>query len=155
MPTAVIYDDATYHEGAPAFLNKRLSRENSGTHIGMFIAWIVNSRLESFQLRQTAPDAVEQLRSRQKTGREFLFEHCAGKLTSDTLTPEANAFTQHYYENQYLRDYDEVLLGRLNSTYQIADTWSNYERIAAIMDQRLRDFRGGESPSLAKPAAAS
>jgi len=154
MPAAFIYDDASYHEGAPAFLNKRLSRLNSGTHIGMFIAWVVMSRLESFQLRQIAPDGVEQLRSRQKTGRAFLFEHCEGKLTSDALNSEANAFAVKYYESLYLRDYDQVLLGRLNSTYLIADTWANYERIAAVVDQRLREFRGDEPSNLAKPAAA-
>ncbi len=155
MPVAIIYDDASYHEGAPAFLNKRLKRESSGTHIGMYLAWIIMSRLESFQLRQTVADPIEQLRSRQITGRDFLFAHCAGKLSSDVLNPEANAFTQHYYENQYLRDYDNILLGQLNSTYLIPCTWPNYNRIAACIDQRLRDFRGGESPGLAKPAAAS
>jgi hypothetical protein len=149
MPNSVIYDDAVYHQGAPAFLTKRLGPENGGTHIGMYLAWIILSRMESFQLRRTAASPVEEVRSKHRTGREFLFAHCDGKLTSDALNKEAQAFTVFYYEAQYLHDYDEILVTKATGTYTVADSWANYERLAAVMDQRLRDYRGTE------PAEAS
>jgi hypothetical protein len=149
MPNSVIYDDAVYHQGAPAFLTKRLNPQNGGTHIGMYLAWIILNRMESFQLRQTAANPVEEVRIKQMTGREFLFAHCQGRLTSEALNKEAQAFTQFYYEEQYLHDYDEILVARTSGTYSVVDSWANYDRLAAVMDKRLRDYRG------LQPAAAS
>jgi len=153
MPNSVIYDDAVYHQGAPAFLTKRLNAHNAGTHIGMYLAWIIISRLESFQLRQRAASPVEEVRSKQLTGRDFLFAHCEGRLTSDALNKEAQSFTECYYEDRYLNDYEEVLVAKASGTYTVADSWANYERLAKVMDQRLRDYRGN-NPS-AKPASAA
>ena len=138
----VVYDDAAYHQGAPAFLTKRLNPHNAGTHIGMYLAWVVVSRLESFALRQLAASPVEEVRSKQMTGREFLFAHCDGKLTSAALNTEAQAFTEKYYEDQFLHDYDDILVVKASGTYTVVDSWANYERLAAIMDGRLRDYRG-------------
>jgi hypothetical protein len=149
MENPVIYDDALYHEGASVFLTKRLNPQNAGTHIGMYLAFIILNRLESFSLRQTAAVAVEEVRSKQMTGRELLFAHSAGRLTSDALNKEGQAFTESYYEEQYLRDFHEVLVSRATGTYTVVDSWANYDRLAAVMDQRLRDYRG------LKPAAAS
>ena len=154
MSSSVIYDDAAYHEGAPAFTTRRLNPKNSGTHIGMYLAWIIMSKLESFQLRQIAPIPVEEVRNKQLSGRDFLFAHCEGRLTSDHLNKEAQAFTAFYYEDQYLHDYDAILVAKATGTYTVADTWANFERLAKVMDQRLQDFRGNNTPS-AKPASAS
>jgi hypothetical protein len=153
MPDSVIFDDAVYHQGAPAFLNKRLNPHNGGTHIGMYLAWIIQNRLESFALRQRAASAVEEVRSKLVTGREFLFAECDGRLTSEELNKEAVAFTEFYYEEYYLRDYDDVLVSRASSTYTVADSWANYEKLAKVMDQRLRKYRGGNAS--AKPASAA
>jgi hypothetical protein len=142
MPNPVIYDDAAYHHGASAFSTKGLDPHNGGTHIGMYLAWVILNRMESFSLRQTAPSQTEEVRSKQITGREFLFAHCAGRLTSDALNSEAQAFTQSYYEEQYLHDFDELLVTNASGTYTVADNWTNYDRLAAVMDKRLLHFRG-------------
>jgi hypothetical protein len=142
MPNCVIYDDAVYHQGAPAFLNKQLNPLGAGTHIGMYLAWIIVNRLESFQLRQTAASPVEEVRSQQMTGRDFLFAHCDGRMTSDHLNKEATLFTDAYYVDTYLQDYEDVLVKKASGTYAVADSWANYERLAKVMDKRLRDYRG-------------
>ena len=149
MPNSVIYDDAVYHQGATSFLTKRLNPHNGGTHIGMYLAWVILNRLESFQLRQAAASPVEEVRSKQMSGRDFLFSHCEGKLTSDALNKEAQAFTAVYYEAEYLRDYEDILVAKATATYMVEDSWANYERLAVVMDRRLRDYRG------LQPAAAS
>ena len=153
MPKPLIYDDAVYHQGAVAFLTKRLNPHNAGTHIGMYLAWIIQMRLESFQLRQTVAAAVEEVRNKQLTGREFLFAHCNGRLASEALNKEAQAFTDFYYVEQYLHDYDNVLVKKAASSYTVADSWANFERLTKVMDQRLSDYRG-DNPSV-RPAAAS
>ena len=141
MPDAVIYDDAAYHQGAPAFLTKQLNPLNGGTHIGIYLAWVILHRLESFSLRQTAASPVEEVRSRQLTGRDFLFAHCAGRLTSDALNKDGKAFTDFYYEELYLRDFGDVLVTAATGTYGVADSWANYDRLAAVIDKRFRGPR--------------
>lgn len=153
MANSVTIDDADYHLGAPAFLNKRLNPHNGGTHIGMYLAWIILKRLESFQLRQNFATEVEEVRSKQLTGRDFLFAHCEGRLTTDVLNKEAQAFTEFYYETQYLRDYHELLITKTTGTYTVVDSWANFDRLAVVMEQRWRDYTS-INPS-AKPAAAS
>jgi hypothetical protein len=152
MSSSVIYDDAVYHQGAPAFSSRRVNPLNAGTHIGMYLAWIILNRLESFQLRQQAASPVEEVRNREISGRDFLFAHCDGRLTSDALNKEAQIFTESYYEDRYLNDYEDILVSRASGTYTVADSWTNYDRLAKVMDQRLRDYRGN-NPS-AKPATA-
>jgi hypothetical protein len=154
MPNSVIYDDAVYHQGAPAFTTGRLKPQSAGTHIGMYLAWIILNRMESFHLRQIAAVPVEEVRNKQLTGRDFLFAHCEGQLTSDALNNEAQSFTASYYEDQYLHDYDAILVAKATGTYTVADTWSNFERLSKVMDQRLRDFRGNNTPS-SRPASAA
>jgi hypothetical protein len=152
MSSSVIYDDAVYHQGAPAFSSRRVNPLNAGTHIGMYLAWIILNRLESFQLRQQAASPVEEVRNREISGRDFLFAHCDGRLTSDALNKAAQIFTESYYEDRYLNDYEDILVSRASGTYTVADSWTNYDRLAKVMDQRLRDYRGN-NPS-AKPATA-
>jgi hypothetical protein len=141
MPNHVIYDDAAYHRGAPVFLTEHLDPHSAGTHIGMYLSWIIQNRLESFSLRQTAANPVEEVRAQHLTGREFLFAHCAGRLDSSALNPEAQTFTTFYYD-QYLRDYHDLLAAEGAGAYSVADTTANYSRLAALMDKRLQDFRG-------------
>lgn len=142
MPESVIYDDAVYHQGAPVFVTRKLDPRNAGTHIGMYVAWIIQQRLESFQLRQNAAEPVEAVRSKQMPGRDFLFAHLGGRLTSDALNNEAREFTAQYYEAEYLSDYDEVLVDGRSGSYAVVDSWANFERLCVVMNRRLSDFRG-------------
>lgn len=137
-----VYDDAAYHLGAPAFLTKRLDPSNAGTHIGMYLAWIIAKRRESFSLRQRAPVQVEDVRSRQITGRNLLFAHCGGRLAGDALDKEGAAFTSYYYESYFLRDFHDVLVTNADGTYTVPDTWANYDRLAVVIDDRFRNYCG-------------
>ena len=151
MPTSVKYDDADYHFGAPDFLAKDLPVQNSGTHIGLFLAWIIANRLESFQLRKNAADAVEQVRSRQITGRDFLFRYCDEKLMSELLNGDGNAFTTWYYDEHYLRDFETVLVASATGSYEVEDTWANYDRIAAVIDSQFHEFHSQNQKHWWKP----
>ena len=155
MPDLVIYDDAAYHEGSPAFTGQHLNYQNSGTHIGMYLAWVIVSRLESFHLRQLAPNAVEEVRSKQMTGRELLFSHCKGKLSSEWLNPEARAFTESYYVEDYLPDYEHTLVSRGKSSYQVEDNWANCDRLISVINRRLSEFRPTYQPPQTKRTQAA
>jgi hypothetical protein len=76
------------------------------------------------------------VRRRDLTGAQFLLKYCDEKLIDEDLNEEGSAFAEGYYEQTYLTDYCSVLL-----PYEDPDTWSNFDRIAPILDQRFKDWR--------------
>ena len=137
------YDRADWHYGGD--YPKDLPPENGGTHIGMFLAWIITRNLESALLREVSPIALDAVRKREITGRDYLFDQCDEKFIDQDVSDEGNAFTQAYYEaNTYLEDYERVLGQGLASLYEVPDTWANFDVIAPVIDDRFRRWKDRE-----------
>ena len=65
-----------------------------------------------------------------------LLEMMDGRLVSDDLNTEGNAFAQYYYDD-YLNDFDIFTeSSKLSSAYHVKDTWDNYEKIKRMIDQK-------------------
>jgi hypothetical protein len=131
------YDKAKWHYGGnfPAGLEP----ECGGTHIGMFLAWAAARGMAGEELVEGSGPALDALRSRQMTGREFLFNELDGVLTEDDLDGEGNAFAAYYYET-YQREYDELMKGRYPTAYHVEDTWPNFDAVAAMIDKRHQEW---------------
>lgn len=133
-------DRADWHYGGD--YPKELPPENGGTHIGMYLAWIILRDLASAQLQKYARDSLPLFRERKITGRQLLFSELDEKFTDSLLTKVGKEFTQAYYEtNIYLEDYENVLGGELPSLYHVADTWDNYDLLAPVIDQRFAGWQ--------------
>jgi hypothetical protein len=125
-----------------------LPSENGGTHIGIYLAWIIHRHLGSKTLEKYAGDMYQRVLDRQATGRDLLFSELDEKFFSELLSKEARDFTRDYYEsNEYLNDYDQTLGGDLETLYQVSDTWDNYDRIALVLDERLQAWRHARGAS--------
>src|SRR3954464_6387236 len=86
-----------------------LPPENGGTHIGMYLAWIILRGLGSKELIQLASDTYNWVRNREVTGRDLIFTKLDEKFFDHLLSDEGKAFTRSYYEtNGYANDYDRV-----------------------------------------------
>ena len=135
------YDRADWHYGGdyPA----GLPAENGGTHIGMFLAWAIERGLEGDFHREESAAALAAVRARKMTGREFLFSQCDEKFWEEDLSEEGNAFATAYYEKDdgYLADYAATLIDDLPSLYHVADTWKNFDRVAALLDRRYAEWK--------------
>jgi hypothetical protein len=84
----------------------------------------------------------ERVLRREATGRDLLYSALDEKFFTQLLSPEGQAFTKDYYEsNGYVNDYDQVLGGQLETLYHVADTWDNYDRIAAVLDARFEAWK--------------
>ena len=111
-----------------------------GTHIGFYLAWIVNNAMASDQLNAHAEPA----RQRTASGRNLLFDRCDGKLMSCDLSERGNRFTRDYYEPSYFNDYQEALgldPDDPEATFKVEDTWPNYEKVAQRLDTRFREWQ--------------
>jgi len=133
-------DRADWHYGGN--YPSELPPENGGTHIGMYIAWIMLRDLASKELIQLADDTYTWVLNREVTGRTLLLTKLDEKFFDQLLTPEGREFTRSYYEtNGYANDYDRVLGGDLPTLYHVADTWENFDKLAPILDERLAAWR--------------
>lgn len=133
-------DRADWHYGGT--YPKDLPPENGGTHIGIYLAWIIRRDLGSKQLKEYAGEKLDALRRREITGRDLLFSELDEKFFPTLLTKEGRSFTHDYYESQqYLNDYDRILGGDLETLYHVADSWANYDKIEGVLDERLAAWR--------------
>lgn len=109
-----------------------------GTHIGLYLTWLA---AQSMLAEQLAPHA-EAVRQRKVAGRELLMAHCDEKLLESDLNARGNAFTRAYYPTRFHADYMRVFSIADNppeAFYQVEDSWENYDRLASVLDARLRE----------------
>jgi hypothetical protein len=134
-------DRADWHYGGD--YPKELPTENAGTHIGMFINWIIDNDLIGTVHLQDSKQGIEDVKTKKINGRDFLFEYCDEKFWADDLSEEGLEFTKNYYQNpndleepygQYIDDYEKILGTDFESLYEVPNTWENYAVMAEKID---------------------
>ncbi len=138
------YDDASWHYGGD--FPDDLPDEAGATHIGMFLAWALLAGLAGELHFDDFAEDLETLRRREITPGAYLLRCCDGKFTDEDLNEDGNAFAAAYFQfetGQYLADYERTLAGKLPTTYHVADTWENFDRLRPILDQRFREWKCG------------
>jgi hypothetical protein len=134
------YDDASWHYGGD--FPKDLPDESGATHTGMFLAWCLLRGLVGKDLLEETEE-LNRLRDRKVTPGCFFLEMCDGKFTDEDINDKGNEFTRFYFDfgnGNYLSDYDNILASGLPSTYHVADTWDNYDRLAPVIDRRYAEW---------------
>jgi hypothetical protein len=119
-----------------------LPQENAGTHIGMFLTWIIDKDLIGEMHREDSQEAIQKVLNRQMTGREFLTQECDEKFWEEDLNEEGYAFTQHYYESDsYIQDYADTLATDVDNIYEVENTWENYDKLKPVIDKRYGQWK--------------
>jgi hypothetical protein len=134
------YDDYKWHlnENFP----KDLDENKALTHIGMFMGWVIDSRLESELLNEHFSTELQEFKQRKITGSQFVVLCCDYKLTSDDLNEEANLFAEDYYaKGKYFDDYAKASDDNNDTIFHEADTWDNYIKIKNIIDKRYKKWK--------------
>ena len=99
----MVTDKAKWHYGGD--FPEDLPDENGATHIGMYLAWIINNNLQGDFFDEEMADGLSDLRSRKITGRDFLIDYCDEVLMGEEFSEEGLAFSEDYYEKDYIFDY--------------------------------------------------
>lgn len=139
------YDDASWHyEGD---FPSDLPTSAGATHIGMFLARAVSNGFAGPILTEDSPETLKRLRQRQITPAQLLILACDGKFTDEDLSDEGNEFARYYFNSDgkwgaYLTAYETALGQREPTLYHIADTWTNYDCLAPIIQKRFDEWRG-------------
>ena len=140
-------DRADWHYGGD--YPKDLPIENGGTHIGMFINWIIENDLIGNLHLEDSKQGIADVKSRKITGRDFLFKYCDEKFWDEDLNEEGLAFTKYYYQNpkdledpygKYIEDYEKILGIGFESLYEIPNTWKNYDIISKKINKAYKKW---------------
>ncbi len=124
-----------------------LPKGHAATHIGIFLAWAILNGLENDYHRQRSAELLGRLRRREITGRQFFEAACQGKFAEKDLNPEGNEFAESYYRDSagergpYFADYKKTLTAGLPSFWHVADTWENYDKMAAVITRRYAEWK--------------
>ena len=132
------YDRMDWHYGSEDFPSE-LNNDNAGTHIGMFLAWVIKRDLIGELHQQESVESIFKVKSRKITGTEFLKLECDEKFWEEDLSDKGNAFAKYYYEsNIYYDDYGLILSGELPSIFHVIDSWENYDKLASKLDEQFQ-----------------
>ena len=149
------YDDASWHYGGE--YPQDLPIQNAATHIGMFLSWCIHHDLVSEELMADAPTEIQQVKTGDLSGAEFLLKVCNEKFTSYDLNELGQAFARDYYEGEtdfgsrysgYMDDYFDTFdekadaLGfEYETLYHIENTPANYDLLKPVIDQRFEEWQ--------------
>lgn len=139
------YDNANWHYGGD--FPDDIPDENGGTHIGIFLAWAIMNNLEGELHKEESVEALENVRERRITGRDFLFDECDEKFWDVDLNDLGNAFAKEYYgdaseSGAYFTDYINVLCeGDDQKFYYVEDSWENYDKLESVISQRFDEWK--------------
>ncbi|MEF9863702.1 MAG: hypothetical protein RSA86_04890 [Christensenellaceae bacterium] len=134
------WHSTTFHDSIPS--------ENAGTHIGMYLAWLINHDMIEAEWFDDFGEEFNKVKNREMTGRELLIECFDETLLEDVLTDEAIEFTSEFYDSEYLDQYADVLgdngyTGDL-AMYMYEDSWENYEKVEEMIDAAYERFADRE-----------
>ena len=143
------YDRIDWHSGGD--FPENLPAENGGTHIGMYLTWIIENDLYGDMHREDSKDAIQKVLKREWTGRDFLINECDEKFWDGDLNEEGNEFTKFYYDTQneigvsyFLEDYAVLFGDTVESIYEVENTWDNYDKLKALIDNRYKQWASGK-----------
>lgn len=125
---------------------QNLPLENAGTHIGMYLNWIIDSDLiGDFHIKESN-EGISKVKSKVISGREFLFDYCDGKFWTEELNDIGIKFTEDYYSSdQYFDDYANTLANNLESVYHVDNNWDNYAHLKTVLDNRFKKWNAKQN----------
>ncbi|MEQ9422809.1 MAG: hypothetical protein RJQ09_00220 [Cyclobacteriaceae bacterium] len=141
-------DRADWHYGGD--YPNELPKENGGTHIGMYINWIIDNGLIGETHLKNSEKGIKDVKDRKITGRDFLFQYCDEKFWEEDLNEEGLAFTRYYYQNQndpeeqygeFIDDYLKILGTEFKSLYEIPNSWDNYTKISQQINKAYKKWK--------------
>ena len=125
--------------------NIRRGQIYAGTHIGMYMEWIIKHNLEGDIHKKSSKESLQKVKNNEMNGIEFILDECGGKLWDCDFNEEGLKFAESYYDN-YLSDYGvEALMISDEGVYDVEYTRESYDYIAEMIDEAYEDFKHGKS----------
>lgn len=139
MAPAKTFDKASWHLAGE--VPPGTTERQAFTHIGIYIAWLIQRELFDPRFFETIPDGPRYLQEVTRTARTptALRKLLDGTLPSELMNGVGRAFTDWYYADDhalYLDDWVEEF-AELADQYAVPDTSEALRRIGPRIDQRF------------------
>jgi len=136
------YDDASWHYGGD--FPDGSPMEYGGTHIALFMKWCFIKGWAGKELLLKEKSDVDNVISNEMLATEFLFKHCDGKLTAESLNSEGNEFARSYYidNDLYLADYVNLFAEEI---YISSEREYDFDKLSKIIEERYITFKEFDS----------
>ncbi len=121
-----LYDKLDWHESSA--VEAGFPPENGFTHIGFFIAWLINRDLHESSL---FPAEYVALVKRGEMRGSDLSDLVDTKLVSNVMTPDASAFADARY-GTYTSEYERLFAGQAD--YGVTDDAVSYAKVERLLD---------------------
>lgn len=108
-------------------------------HFGMFLAWLTARGYVTEDWGDDLRAIVEARKQRPSS-----LAVSVDKLGADALTEPVGAFATEYYGRTYLYDVEDEVWAK-EGLFSPADSWKSFDRLAAVIDQRLAAFQSTRS----------
>ncbi len=82
-------------------IKNNLPENNAGTHIGMFLTWIIDNNLlgEFHTEDEDSLRYINKIKNRESCGVDFLIDMCDEKFWDEDLSEKGYEFVKDYYED--------------------------------------------------------
>jgi len=144
------YDDASWHfDSTPEFEEEDERWVIAAAHIGVYLKWcLLQGWAGQLHTEEESDRAiVEQVKSGDMTGAEFLIQQCDCKFTDEDLNDEGNAFTAFYYADIYPEDLESVAR---DSILSAPESEYDFPALSEIIDRQYAEWFA-ENPLVAPP----
>ncbi len=113
----------------------------AGAHMVYFLTWLIlNDALEKATTNEIRT-RTENVKNKIESPTDILLDCFDGKLLRSDIDPKYIQFVDSYFENEYISDYSNMLLGYKENAYISEFTWDRYNKIEPIIDKRYNSFR--------------
>lgn len=119
--------------------NIRKGQVYAGTHIGMYMEWIIKHNLEGDIHKKSSKESLQKVRNNEMNGIEFVLKECDGKLWDCDFNKEGLKFTENYYDD-YLSEYG-YFATNVGKMYLVEYTRDNYEMLSKKIDIAYKNFK--------------
>jgi hypothetical protein len=104
----------------------------------MFLAWAIQKGL--FADPEVPSEAVEAVRRQPMIARDFLLNHCDGKLFSGLFNEDGADFAEKHYDG-FIDDFQRLLCRDLRSDYVVEYDDANNRTMTAALDERWAKYQ--------------
>jgi hypothetical protein len=140
MTETIVYDKAKWHQGGD--YPEALPQENAFNHIGFFLGWMVEHNLINDDFKRDFSSELTSYREK-KFSAPKLLQKLDGVIDSGMFNSEGNVFASFYYDDYYLKDYEEVFPG-VDSLYEVQDSQENFSLICAKITKAYERWKSAK-----------
>ena len=145
------YDKAKYHY--ETVQEEGLPDAHAANHAMYFMRWLIERDMMSEFFCNEGKEPLAGFRRGEWTIHQ-VYGWWDEVLAGDMLSDEGNAFAIAYFDfdkGVYLKDYEETLLGKYESTWHIPFTEENYRKFKTVIDRRYEEWK--QNPAAFGPPA--